>query len=207
MSSISARRRSLQSFYQYGKMVHYLALETNRGMRRKRLSTRIKLTQARITKASVPEPGERLMSNQLSEALDKKNASRSPPDKACVRHCLNVSSSTTGCPLSLHTIFFAPLSRSWWFASATRFSNDIIARLGLKRIPFASSFRGGVGGMLAGVTDPEVWGVKYPVPSFNLSMRVKGRVRIWESSGVLLSTSSFCMKNRWSQEPKDDALI
>lgn len=74
-----------------------------------------------------------------------------PPDIACAKHASKVSSSMTGWPLSRQTIFRASFSRSWWFAIATRFSKDAMARFkfGVTRMPSASARSPGVGGVFA----------------------------------------------------------
>lgn len=77
-----------------------------------------------------------------------------PPDIAWAKQASKESSSTTGSPLSLQSIFLASFSRSWWLAIATRFSKDAMARFGVKEKPSLSEFSLGVVGMLAGVTLP-----------------------------------------------------
>jgi len=71
----------------------------------------------------------------LSKQSSSNFNSRKLPFAACLKQSFRLSNSTTGSPLSLHIIFRASLNRSWWFASATRLSNEAIARRGVKVIP------------------------------------------------------------------------
>lgn len=124
---------------------------TYRGTRCIRIRASTKLIDARILKASVADPIEKQERDRsVCKLTQIDDYSLKPPDMACAKQASKVSSSMTGWPLSLQTIFRASFSRSWWLAIATRFSKDAIARLGVNRMPSMSDLSPGVCGMLGG---------------------------------------------------------
>lgn len=109
---------------------------THLGAFRIRSKARTRLTLALILKAKVPAPITRVIGTRhVKNIRNSRKHTLRPPLAACSKHCHKSPSSTTCWPLSLQTIFRASFRRSWWFASATRFSKEAMALLVVNRRP------------------------------------------------------------------------